>query len=76
MLHWEGDSCGRIVLRYKKELSNVPLHKVYHPELDEFKLLNEDGIIIYQYYMGILWWCVKLIRIDITYKASKITNHQ
>ena len=54
----------------------ILLPKDYHPEMDESKLLNEEGVSLYQSYMGILRWCVELGRIDIIFAAAQMAQYQ
>ena len=56
--------------------NKVPLPKIYHPELDNSKLLNDKGIQLYQSYMGILRWCVELGRIDIVFATALMAQYQ
>jgi hypothetical protein len=60
LLHYE-KICGSA----PKTLYSSPLEKGDHPEIDDSKLLDEDGIRDYQSLIGVLQWLVSIARLDI-----------
>jgi hypothetical protein len=53
---------------------NTPLPTNYHPELDQSPFLRDNKIEIYQSYIGILRWALKLGRIDLTFSVSLMSR--
>ena len=56
--------------------NKLPPPKSYHPELDNSKLMNDKEVQLYQSYMGILRWCIKLGHIDITFAVALMAQYQ
>ena len=52
----------------------TPLPKDYHPKLDYSEFLNDEYIEVYQSYIGILHWGVKLGRIDLCHACSLMSR--
>ncbi len=55
-----------------KKYSN-PMETGDHPELDDSKVLNDDGHRKFQMLMGILVWVVTIGRIDVAHSASSLS---
>ena len=55
-----------------KKYSN-PMETGDHPELDNSKVLNDDGHRKFQMLMGILVWVVTIGRIDVAHSASSLS---
>ena len=53
----------------------TPLAYGYHPELDVTPELKADGLQQYQELIGILWWAVKLGRVDILMETVMMSTH-
>ena len=53
----------------------TPLAYGYRPELDVTPELKADGLQRYQELIGILWWAVKLSRVDILMETSMMPTH-
>ena len=54
---------------------NTPLPNGYIPELGSSPELDEADVAYYQSLIGILWWIVDIVRIDICCKVSMIYSH-
>lgn len=57
-----------------KETVLSPLEKGDHPELDNSKLLDEEGISKYQSLIGSLQWAISLGRLDITTAVMTLSS--
>jgi hypothetical protein len=51
-----------------------PFPQSYKPELDATPFLDENGIQLYQEYIGILWWIVELGCINIMIEVSQLSS--
>jgi hypothetical protein len=49
----------------------VPMTPGYHPEVETSDPLDTDAINLYESYVGVLWWCIELGRIDICNALGK-----
>jgi hypothetical protein len=54
--------------------SDVPVTPGYHPEVDTYDTLDADATNLYQTYVGILRWCIKLGIIDICNALGKLSS--
>ena len=54
----------------RKYSPNIRLPKDYHQELDTHKFMNDEGVALYQSYMGILHCLVEIVCIDLAFEAA------
>lgn len=64
----------RNVVVLRKE--NAPISPQLHPELDSFRLSNEDEITEYQRIIGVLQWTQSFLRMDTCLAASSLARFQ
>eukprot|EP00957_Ditylum_brightwellii_P137244 10463923-Ditylum_brightwellii.AAC.1 len=55
--------------------AETPIRASYRPELDITPALSPVDSVYYQSLIGILWWMVKLGRIDICLEVSIMSSH-
>ena len=52
----------------------TPMSQGYYPETDLFPEVDQDGITIFQEFIGILRWAVKIVRVDILTDISMLSS--
>jgi hypothetical protein len=55
--------------------SDGPMTPGYHPEVDTSDPFDADAVNLYQSYVGFLWWCIELGRIDICNALGKLSSY-
>ncbi len=53
----------------------TPLSSGYCPEIEVFPKLGENDASYFHSLVGVLWWIVKLGRVDINVKVSMMSSH-
>ena len=68
------DQFGKLSSMFNKSQLSKPAAPDYHPEIDTSKLLEGDEVTLYESYIGLLRWAVKLQRIDITHATATMAK--